>query len=94
LLTAIQSTANPNQVPTIITGDFNSKPNSGVYTFMKTGKIPAKYTDEDFPDLVYTDKEVTHKLDLKSAYATGGKEPEFTVFTNQIKETVYVLQFL
>jgi len=94
LLSKVSTLVNVKTVPVIICGDFNSNPSSGVYKYMKQGKLPANYTDQDFPDLHYCDHQVSHGLELKSSYEDSkGVEPSFTVFTNLIKETVDYIWF-
>ena len=69
------------KIPTIICGDFNSIPESGVYEFLSNGTIPA-----DHPDFLsrvygaYTSEGLRHRLGLRSAYAGIGELPS-TNFT-------------
>ncbi|KAN0065140.1 Glucose-repressible alcohol dehydrogenase transcriptional effector [Thecaphora frezii] len=70
-----------NQIPTIICGDFNSVPQSGVYDFLSGGGIRGDH--EDFMDHVYgnyTAEGLGHSYQLKSAYANVGELP-FTNYT-------------
>ncbi|PWN47969.1 hypothetical protein IE53DRAFT_320259 [Violaceomyces palustris] len=70
-----------NQIPTIVCGDFNSVPDSGVYDYLSSGAIDGNH--EDFMDHVYgnyTSEGLGHKYPLKSAYANVGELP-FTNFT-------------
>ncbi|KAI6002916.1 Endonuclease/exonuclease/phosphatase [Pisolithus albus] len=61
------------KIPTIICGDFNSIPSSGVWEFLSTGSVPP-----DHPDFMshlygkYTTEGPKHRLSLKSAYAAAG----------------------
>lgn len=69
------------QIPTMICGDFNSEPNSGVYEYLAGGSIPGDH--EDFMDHVYgryTSEGLRHNFSLKSAYANVGELP-FTNYT-------------
>ena len=73
-------------IPTVICGDFNSTPDSGVYEFLTKGSI--KQGHSDFGQHVYghyTTKGLSHNLaSLKSAYATIGELP-FTNYTPRFK---------
>ncbi|EJU04423.1 hypothetical protein DACRYDRAFT_76875 [Dacryopinax primogenitus] len=59
-----------SKIPTIICGDFNSIPDSGVYEFMSSGMVAP-----DHPDFMtyeygtFTSKGPKHRLKLRSAYA-------------------------
>jgi len=68
--------------PLIICGDFNSEENSGVYEFLSKGKIAPDH--EDYLGHSYGTEEVTHKLQLKSAY-TEVNDLEFTNYTPGFK---------
>lgn len=70
-----------NRVPTIICGDYNSVPGSGIYEYMTKGTLSAKH--EDFGDHVYgnyTSEGLRHSFGLKSAYSAIGELP-FTNYT-------------
>lgn len=61
-----------SKIPIIVSGDFNSVPDSGVYEFLSTGSIPAEHPD--FMSRVYgryTSEGLRHRLGLRSAYAPG-----------------------
>lgn len=67
------------QIPTVVCGDFNSTPDSGVYEFLSQGAAPA--THEDFMGHLYgtyTSEGLRHDYPLKSAYSHIGELP----FTN------------
>ncbi|KAF9474705.1 hypothetical protein BDN70DRAFT_815210 [Pholiota conissans] len=70
------------KIPTIICGDFNSVPDSGVYEFLSNGSVPATH-----PDFMahkygrYTSEGVRHRLGLKSAYAAAGPDLPVTNYT-------------
>jgi CCR4-NOT transcription complex subunit 6 len=69
------------KIPTIICGDFNSEPDSGVYEFLSTGHVEKNHGD--FMDHVYGDyavKGASHGFKLKSAYSHVNELP-FTNFT-------------
>ncbi|KAG9293308.1 hypothetical protein G9A89_007554 [Geosiphon pyriformis] len=71
----------PQKISTIICGDFNSTPDSGVYEFLSRGSI--RQDHNDFGDHIYgayTSDGLTHKLSLKSAYSSIEELP-FTNFT-------------
>ncbi|TFY81090.1 hypothetical protein EWM64_g2928 [Hericium alpestre] len=64
------------KIPTIICGDYNSIPPSGVYEFFANGSVAP-----DHPDFMshhygrYTTEGLKHRLGLKSAYAGVGELP-------------------
>ncbi|EIN12059.1 glucose-repressible alcohol dehydrogenase transcriptional effector [Punctularia strigosozonata HHB-11173 SS5] len=64
------------KIPTLICGDFNSVPGSGVYEFLSNGSVPP-----DHPDWLshvygrYTSDGVRHRLGLKSVYQSLGELP-------------------
>ena len=68
--------ADGSKIPTIVCGDFNSIPESGVYDFLANGTVPS-----DHPDFMshvygnYTSDGLKHRLNLKSAYASIGELP-------------------
>ncbi|KAF8520339.1 Endonuclease/exonuclease/phosphatase [Hysterangium stoloniferum] len=68
--------ADGSKIPTIVCGDFNSIPGSGVYDFLANGTVPS-----DHPDFMshvyghYTSDGLKHRLNLKSAYAAVGELP-------------------
>lgn len=64
------------QIPTMICGDFNSEPGSGVYDYLSIGAIPGNH--DDFMSRIYgnyTAHGLSHKFALKSAYANIGELP-------------------
>lgn len=70
-----------SKIPTVICGDFNSEPDSGVYEFMSSGRVEKDH--DDFMDHVYGDYAVrgaSHNFKLKSAYSHVNELP-FTNFT-------------
>lgn len=79
------SYASTNKLPTIIAGDFNSTPDSGVYEFLSKGAV--RQDHDDFGDHTYgsyTTEGLSHKLNLKSAYSPIGELP-FTNYTPNYK---------
>ncbi|MCO5585333.1 hypothetical protein L7F22_039266 [Adiantum nelumboides] len=70
-----------NKIPTILCGDFNSMPGSGVYEFLSKGKLKGDH--EDFINHVYGDytaNGLEHGQAMKSSYAHIGELP-FTNYT-------------
>ncbi|KAA1471720.1 glucose-repressible alcohol dehydrogenase transcriptional effector [Dentipellis sp. KUC8613] len=67
--------ADGTKIPTIVTGDYNSVPESGVYEYLSNGSVPS-----DHPDFMshsygkYTSDGLKHRLGLKSAYAGTGDQ--------------------
>ncbi|BGP47929.1 Glucose-repressible alcohol dehydrogenase transcriptional effector [Rhodotorula kratochvilovae] len=85
--------ANGSKIPTIICGDFNSTPESGVYQYLQSGRI--EHDHDDFGDHVYgiyTQEGLNHRLGLKSAYSHvgsgAGSELPFTNYTPGFKGTI------
>ncbi|KAI9278034.1 Endonuclease/exonuclease/phosphatase [Sporodiniella umbellata] len=63
--------ASPPKMPTVVCGDFNSSPDSGVYEFLSKGAIAQDH--DDFGDHsygTYTTDGLTHPYTLKSSYGT------------------------
>ena len=70
----------PNSIPLLLCGDFNSLPESGVIEFLSNGRIPSDHAD--FKELGYKDalrrlsanennkNELTHPFRIASAYDT------------------------
>ncbi|GAA5857453.1 hypothetical protein JCM8547_009280 [Rhodosporidiobolus lusitaniae] len=81
--------ANGSKIPTVICGDFNSVPDSGVYEFLSRGAIEKDH--EDFMSHVYgtyTSEGLNHRLNLKSAYSHLGNELPFTNYTPGFQGTI------
>ncbi|ORZ01798.1 Endonuclease/exonuclease/phosphatase [Syncephalastrum racemosum] len=79
------SYASTAKLPTIIAGDFNSTPESGVYEFLSKGVV--RQDHDDFGDHTYgsyTTEGLAHRLNLKSAYSPIGELP-FTNYTPNYK---------
>eukprot|EP00054_Salpingoeca_dolichothecata_P022126 m.143924 g.143924 ORF g.143924 m.143924 type:complete len:933 (+) comp24231_c0_seq1:223-3021(+) len=80
LMHEIKSFLNGKKVPMIICGDLNSMPDSGVYAFMRQGKIDSSHddlADHDY-ERFFENVPSKHPFGLRSAY-TG--ELPFTNFT-------------
>ncbi|KNE95645.1 hypothetical protein PSTG_11010 [Puccinia striiformis f. sp. tritici PST-78] len=80
---------NGHQIPTIICGDFNSIPKSGVYEYLSQGKISSSHPDFCSNNYgPYTDQGIRHDFKLKSAYShlssssSGSNEENELPFTN------------
>lgn len=72
---------NGTKIPTIVCGDFNSIPDSGVYEFLSRGMLEKDHAD--FMAHVYgtyTGEGLSHRLALRSAYSHIGELP-FTNYT-------------
>jgi len=77
-----------SKIPTIVCGDFNSEPGSGVYDFLTLGSIGRDH--DDFMSHVYgnyTTEGLTHRLKLRSAYSAIGELP-FTNYTPGFKGVI------
>lgn len=79
-------------VPMILAGDFNSMPSSGVYSFLRDGRLSSdhpeflnyhygKYSSPGSPGL-------RHNFRLASTYASTGAEPSFTNYTSEFVGTL------
>ncbi|BGP15962.1 hypothetical protein JCM10213_004777 [Rhodosporidiobolus nylandii] len=80
--------ANGSKIPTIICGDFNSTPDSGVYQYLQSGRIEKDH--DDFMEHVYgtyTSEGLNHRLNLRSAYSHVSELP-FTNYTPGFKGTI------
>ncbi|CAG8619762.1 35856_t:CDS:10 [Gigaspora margarita] len=78
---SIYNYSSPQKISTIICGDFNSTPDSGVYEFLSRGTIKQDHCD--FGDHIYgsyVSEGLSHRLSLKSAYSNIEELP-FTNFT-------------
>lgn len=75
-------------VPTIICGDYNSSPDSGVYEFFSKGIIHQNHDDfGNYSYGKYTTEGLSHNLALKSSYHSIGELP-FTNYTPGFKGTL------
>ncbi|CEP13716.1 hypothetical protein [Parasitella parasitica] len=71
----------PDKLPTIICGDYNSDPNSGVYEFLSKGTVQQNHKDFGNHSYgTYTTEGLSHSLSLKSSYSSVG-ELAFTNYT-------------
>lgn len=85
-LSSFQNIHKANSV--LLCGDFNSLPDSGVYTLLSTGKIDQ--THPDFGGFVYepyTQKGFGHSFHFQSAYSQA-KELPATCFSNRFQGTL------
>lgn len=75
-------------IPLVVSGDYNSAQNSGVYSFLSEGKVPG--THPDFMNFVYgkfTADGLTHDFGLRSVYADAGDAP-VTNWTPTFREVI------
>jgi len=87
-LTDAPSYSNGSSIPTLVCGDFNSIPESGVYEFLSKGRL--SHNHEDFMDHIYgnyTSDGLDHDLHLKSAYSNIGELP-FTNYTPGFRDVI------
>jgi CCR4-NOT transcription complex subunit 6 len=89
------------KIPTIICGDFNSVPTSGVYEFLSTGSVAPNHEDwMSYKYGDYTKEGPRHRFSLKSAYAdtsttaATGKPTELLPMTNYVPSFKGVLSYL
>ena len=77
-----------DKLPTIICGDFNSDPESGVYEFLSKGSVHQNHNDFGNHSYgTYTTEGLSHPLSLKSSYSNVGELP-FTNYTPGYKGTL------
>ncbi|KAG8863566.1 Glucose-repressible alcohol dehydrogenase transcriptional effector [Tulasnella sp. 330] len=88
------------RIPTIVCGDFNSLPGSGVYDFLSNGHLSPTHADfMTYKYGRYTDTGegggLKHPYSLKSAYATvlGGSELPITNYTPSFKGSLDYIWF-
>lgn len=75
-------------LPIVVCGDFNSTPDSGVYQLFSQGKVPPDCDDlKGYSYGKFTETGITHKLNMKSAYADGFELP-FTNYTPNFVENI------
>lgn len=75
----------PDKLPTIICGDYNSSPGSGVYEFFSKGTIQQDHTDfGNYSYGTYTTEGLSHPFSLKSSYNSIQELP-FTNYTPGFK---------
>jgi len=74
--------ADPESIPLIFMGDYNSTPTSAVYQLFSTAHVPPDHNDwnhSSFPP--YTEKGINNNTNLFSAYSVT-KEPSYTNCAN------------
>ncbi|VVU94305.1 Endonuclease/Exonuclease/phosphatase family [seawater metagenome] len=75
-------------IPIVLCGDFNSIPSSSVYHGITTGKSINKFTPKTLKPYITTPSEFT-KYSLKSCFKEiYGKEPRYTNYTFNFKDTL------
>ncbi|KAL1760558.1 Endonuclease/exonuclease/phosphatase [Schizophyllum commune] len=85
------------KIPTIVCGDYNSVPRSGVYEYLSAGSLPP-----DHPDFLghsygrYTEEGMRHRFGLRSAYALPGPGPgaELLPMTNYTPSFQGVIDYI
>ncbi|TFL04580.1 Endonuclease/exonuclease/phosphatase [Pterulicium gracile] len=91
------------QIPTIICGDFNSVPTSGVYEYLSTGSVAPNHEDwmsYRYGDYTKVSAGPKHRFSLKSAYAdsegsaSAGQPLELVPMTNYVPSFKGVLSYL
>ncbi|KEI40235.1 uncharacterized protein L969DRAFT_47134 [Mixia osmundae IAM 14324] len=87
--TTAPSYSDGTKIPTIVCGDFNSEPSSGVYHFLANGAV-----GRDHPDFKshiygnYTSDGLAHRFNLRSAYSHGDELLPFTNYTPGFKGVI------
>lgn len=77
------------RIPLIVSGDFNSTPDSGVFSLVTTGVLKPNHPElrsHSYGD--YSEKGMRHDLSLVSCY------PKTTVYTNYTHEFKGVLDYI
>lgn len=80
--------ADGTKIPTIVCGDYNSTPDSGVYEFLANGSVAPDH--EDFMSHLYgtyTSEGPKHRFGLKSAYASIDELP-LTNYTSSFEGSI------
>mmetsp|Transcript_6521 Transcript_6521/g.10133 ORF Transcript_6521/g.10133 Transcript_6521/m.10133 type:complete len:679 (-) Transcript_6521:32-2068(-) len=81
------------QLPLLLCGDFNSMPDSSVYSFLRGERIPSDCPAylNDICRILPRPESMSHRLNLTSAYASSG-EPKYTNYTGHFVGTLdYIL---
>ena len=87
-----------SRIPVLVCGDFNSKPDSGVYHFIQNGSVPADHEDMTPPPGSPTSAQhsslaaiypngLQHRLHLNSAYGIVN-ELDFTNWTPTFRDVI------
>ncbi|KAI8979556.1 Endonuclease/exonuclease/phosphatase [Mycotypha africana] len=80
--------SSPAALPTVICGDFNSVPQSGVYEFLSRSSLPPNHREfGQHAYGAYTSEGMTHNMSLKSCYSHIG-ELDITNYTPGYKGTL------
>lgn len=85
-----------NKIPIILSGDFNSKPDSSAYYGITTGKSKNQFDMENFkyPKPFINTPDTFTTLPMKSAYKeVFGKEPLYSNYTLNFKSTLDYIFF-
>jgi CCR4-NOT transcription complex subunit 6 len=88
-----QAYSDPLNIPMILTGDFNSLPNSGPVQLLSTSFIPPDHEDlegRSYGD--FTRQGIKHPFSFESAYASTGELP-FTNYVSNFKGVVDYIWF-
>jgi CCR4-NOT transcription complex subunit 6 len=76
---------NTTAIPVLVSGDFNSLPDSGVVEFLSKGSISTTHKElQQYNYQPFTDRGLEHSLNLKSAYSLVD-DIDFTNFTPLFK---------
>jgi CCR4-NOT transcription complex subunit 6 len=76
---------NTASIPVLVSGDFNSLPDSGVVEFLSKGSISTTHKElQQYNYQPFTDRGLEHSLNLKSAYSLVD-DIDFTNFTPLFK---------
>lgn len=81
------------KIPIVVAADLNSIPESAVYEFLDQGKLSPNHPDfMSYKYGLYTEKGLSHDLNLKSAYSCVG-ELSLTNFTSNFKAGIDYLWY-
>jgi CCR4-NOT transcription complex subunit 6 len=97
LLQQLEEFALPRNLPLCICGDFNSSPNSSVYSLMSEANVHPGHPDlhvESDTNVLPQHRQLAHNFRLGSAYASVvGEEPEYTNYTEHFKGVLDYIWF-
>ncbi len=82
-----------NKIPTILTGDFNSTPNSCIYSGITTGKIKEYEFDinpkiQKIEPIIMMPKIFAKNIFISTYHFITQKEPIYTNYTSDYKDTL------